>query len=109
MGEVNENKGASFSSEKKGVDFIVFLTGLVAEGLVALGAMEHPATKKMEKDLDHASMVIDTMELLKTKTSGNLTKEEEENLEAAMYQLRMVYLAEMGGKSGDSETGEKKS
>ncbi|MDP8298837.1 MAG: DUF1844 domain-containing protein [Candidatus Tantalella remota] len=81
------------STEAIKVDFTGFLSGLMAEGLIALGVIEHPHDQKMHKDLRHATMVIDTIALLKEKTEGNLTKEEAVAIEGALHQLRMMYVA----------------
>lgn len=75
------------------VDFTVFLSGLIAEGLASLGLFKHPAAEGIKKDLRHAGLVIDTLDMIKEKTKGNLTKEEEEGLEQSLHQLRMAYLS----------------
>lgn len=75
------------------VDFTVFLSGLVAEGLASLGLLKHPAAEGIKKDLRHAGLVVDTLDMIKNKTKGNLTKEEEESLEQALHQLRMAYVS----------------
>lgn len=72
--------------------FPVFVAGLMAEGLMAMGVMEHPAGGKIDKNLDHAEMVIDTLVMLKDKTSGNLAKEEADYLEQVIHQIRMAYI-----------------
>ena len=75
-------------NKPQGTDFMVFVSGLMAEGLMSLGLMEHPVTKKMEKDLKHASMVIDILVMLGEKTNGNLTKVESDSLAEIISQLR---------------------
>ena len=85
---MNENQNPNFSS------FTMFISGLMAEGLVSLGAMEHPITKKQEKNLTHASFVIDTLEMLQEKTKGNLDDQENSSLEEVLHQLRMLYVSE---------------
>jgi hypothetical protein len=72
--------------------FPVFVAGLMAEGLMAVGVMELPGSGKTEKDLGHAEMVIDTLAMLKEKTSGNLEKEEADHLEQVIHQMRMAYV-----------------
>ena len=96
------------------VNFTVFISGLLMEGLAALGLVKHPIADKVQKDLRHAGTIIDVLTMLKEKTTGNLTKEESDNLEEAIHHLRMGYVASMekgpGGDNGKkSEDKEKKS
>lgn len=73
--------------------FGLFISGLMMEGLIALGEVEHPVTKKKEPDLKHATFVIDTLAMLKEKTKNNLSGEEDGALEAVLYDLRMRFVA----------------
>lgn len=86
------------------VNFTVFVSGLMMEGLAALGLMKHPIAGTIQKDLRHAGTVIDALIMLKEKTTGNLTKEELDNLEEAIHHLRMGYVASMEkGAGGNSK------
>lgn len=82
------------------VDFTIFLSGLMAEGLMALGVIKNPLTKEKHKDLRHASMVIDTMGMLREKTKGNLDGEESQSLDQALHQLRLLYVQQLNTGSG---------
>ncbi|NQT33389.1 MAG: DUF1844 domain-containing protein [Candidatus Omnitrophica bacterium] len=77
------------------INFSGFISGLVTEGLAALGLVDHPALKGVPKNLQHASFVIDTMEMLKKKTQGNLDTEEDKILEESIHQLRILYITEL--------------
>lgn len=81
------------------MNFTAFISGLMAEGMVALGLMKNPVTQKTRKEMVHADMVVDTLTMLKEKTAGNLTDEESGNLGAVLHQLRMMYVAETGKAS----------
>ncbi len=88
------SEGHSAEAEKGiEVNFILFISGLMMEGLIALGEVEHPVTKKKEPNLLHSKFIIDTLDMLKEKTKNNLTKEEGEALDAVLYELRMRYVA----------------
>ncbi len=78
------------------INFQTFVFSLNASALVQLGAMEDPATAKKEKNLPLAKQTIDMLSMLKEKTAGNLTKEEEELLKHILYDLRMRYVKEKG-------------
>jgi hypothetical protein len=74
-------------------DFSFFITTLSIQASIALGAMPNPVTQKKEENLNQAKLIIDTMGMLKEKTQGNLSAEEDSLLENLLYELRMQYLA----------------
>ena len=82
-------------AKKFEINFSGFISGLVTEGLASLGLVNHPALKDVPKNLQHASFVIDTLEMLKKKTQGNLDKEEEKVLDESTHQLRILYVTEL--------------
>ena len=66
--------------------------------LLSLGAIPHPATGKRTRDLEVAKHYIDTLAILQAKTKGNLTAEEQQLLDNALYQVRMAYVQATGAK-----------
>lgn len=64
------------------------------EGMVALGKMLNPATNEITRSLEHARYVIDVLDIIKEKTSGNLTSEEERFLEQTISTLKLNFLEE---------------
>ena len=74
------------------INFNVFVSGLMAEGLIALGAMKNPLTKEVKKDIEHASQVIGVIGMLQEKTKGNLSEQEEKALANMVGQVRMAYV-----------------
>lgn len=81
------------------VTFGLFLSGLIMEAFIALGDLEHPATKKKELSVPHAKFIIETLAMLKEKTKNNLTKEEDTSLESVLYDLRMRFVSKAGTAS----------
>ena len=75
--------------------FTVFLSSMSMQAMIALGKLENPLTKKIEKNLEQARFLIDTLGIIKEKTKGNLTKEEEDFLEESLFNLRMLYVEEV--------------
>jgi hypothetical protein len=73
-------------------DFKFFLTTLGMQAWISLGILPNPATEKTEENLNQAKYIIDCLELLETKTKGNLDKEEAELLENLLYELRIGYV-----------------
>ncbi len=78
-------------------DFRTFLAGLYTQTLMALGEVEHPVTKEKCKALPEASFLIDTIDMLRDKTEGNLTSDEQGYLNALLHDLRMRYVEATGG------------
>lgn len=60
-----------------------------------LGKVMNPVTNKIERDLDQAKFSIDTISMLKAKTKGNLTPQEEEYLGKVLFELQMNYVDEL--------------
>ena len=81
-------------------DFNFFITTLALQASISLGVMANPATNQKEENTAQAKFIIDTLGMLKEKTKGNLTKEEETLLENVVYELRMQYLSksQQGGE-----------
>jgi hypothetical protein len=73
--------------------FELLLTTLATEVLVALGQVPHPATGQAEPRRNQAKYLIDTIEVLKEKTRGNLTADEDQLTENILHQLRMIFVA----------------
>jgi len=57
-----------------------------------LGEIEDPFAQKLVKNLPLAKQTIDLIGMLKEKTKGNLTSEEEKIIEYVLYDLRMRYV-----------------
>lgn len=72
--------------------FLQFVSGLAAQTLMHLGAMENPITGATDVDLPNARYSIDILAVLQEKTAGNLTEEEEEYLRLAIRDLRLRYI-----------------
>ena len=76
-------------------DRFEFLVGfLTAWAWQALGKVPHPATGKIEQNLETARRVIDVLEMVSVKTAGNLSQEERRLLDQALTDLRLNYVDE---------------
>jgi len=80
-------------------DFSFFISTLAMQVSIFLGQMPNPVTNKIEENLPQAKFIIDTLDMLKDKTKGNLNAEEDNLLENALYNLRMLYLEKTKNKS----------
>ena len=82
--------------EPEGVDFTMLINAMAQPALLYLGEIPHPATGQATVDLEGARIQIDMLDLLRVKSRGNLTPQEEGLLESVLYQLRMRYVARSG-------------
>lgn len=87
----NEDKKESANYDIK-VDFSAFILSLSSTVLVAVGEIPDPITKETKKNIRAAKQMIDIINMLKDKTKGNLTKEEDELIQNLCFELKMKYL-----------------
>ena len=73
-------------------NFQLIVSTFATQGAVALGQIANPATGEKEADLLQAKFAIDLLQVLKEKTKGNCTPEEDKYIDDCLYQLRMVYI-----------------
>jgi hypothetical protein len=79
------------------VSFLNYIMSLGYQAMIFLGEVPHPMTGKNEKNIRQAKFLIDTLQLLKNKTKGNLSTQEEQLLSSSLYELQMKYV-EVSGK-----------
>ncbi|MDA1272877.1 MAG: DUF1844 domain-containing protein [Verrucomicrobia bacterium] len=71
-----------------------------------LGKVPHPETKEAIKDLDSAKLIIDQLEMLQSKTKGNLNHQEDGLLKQSLMTLRMAFVEAVDEKPGSSPSSE---
>ncbi len=77
------------------IDFITFILSLSTSVMVHLGEAPHPdGTKRAELEL--ARQTVDIIGMLKDKTAGNLTADEDKLVSELLYDLRMRYVQARG-------------
>ncbi len=89
---VNKQQEENKKQELPEVNFSMFILSLNTSALVHLGQIPDPLTQEKKVDLPLARHTIDTLQMLREKTKGNLTKEEERLLDSILYELRILYL-----------------
>ena len=82
--------------------FLQLVLGLSQAGMVALGKLMNPMTRKLEVNLEAARDTIDTLEAIEARTRGNLESDEERVLRQALTDLRLNYVQEMKKAGGHS-------
>jgi hypothetical protein len=83
----------SEESERPQVSFIAFVFSLASNAAVHFGDLPDPLTNETRPpDLEAAAQLIDLLAMLEEKTRGNLSAEERQLLEQAIFELRMRYV-----------------
>ncbi len=93
---MNEEKNAALFAQ-----LVIMFQGACMQHL---GKIKNPMTDAIEKDLEQAQAMIDLLEMLKARTHGNLTKEEDHFLTNVLRELKLNYVDE-AGKKDQSTTG----
>jgi hypothetical protein len=87
------------SDGKSPIDFYTFVLSLGSSVFVHLGESPNPETgEPLPPNLPFAQQTIDILDMLREKTRGNLTPEEEKFLENLLTDLRLRYVAKATGK-----------
>jgi uncharacterized protein DUF1844 len=81
---------------------MMFMAGLHAQALMFLGVLPDPSTGKQARNEANARHLIDTIELLAEKMTGNLTDEESQYTEQVLYDLRMRFVQPPSESAGDA-------
>ena len=96
---------APAGSQMPPASFDMLITTMATEAMVSLGQIPHPGTNQASPNLDHAGYFIDTLQVLKDKTKGNLTPDEDAALDGLIHQLQMAFVA-VKGQPGAGGAGE---
>ncbi|MFA5624525.1 MAG: DUF1844 domain-containing protein [Bradymonadales bacterium] len=82
------------SDEGRSITFTDFILSLSTNAMAALGKIDDEAFIDYPRDPAMAKTNIDLLVLLREKTKGNLSDEEEKLLQSLLYDLQMLYLQE---------------
>jgi hypothetical protein len=89
--------------------FVEILQMIVVQASIGLGGYQDPQSgQNIPPNLEVAKHYIDLLELLQTKTQGNLEDNEKKALEQILHELRMAFVqvTQGGGQAGaPGETG----
>jgi len=80
--------------EKQQLMFVQLVTSLHAGALQQMGKIKNPVTDKIERNLEQAEFTIDLLDMLKEKTKGNLTADEEKFLNTVISELKLNFVDE---------------
>ena len=98
----DEKRGETFvmrgeaSPASSAIAFNTFIIGLASTTLIHLGEAANPDTGRTERNLELARESLELLSMLREKTRGNLTEEEEGFLVQAVPQLQLLYVRKAG-------------
>lgn len=75
--------------------FLQLILQFQTSAMVGMGKLKNPITDKIEIDLDAAKVAIDMIDMLKEKTKGNLTEDEERFITNVSRDLKLNYVFEL--------------
>ena len=80
--------------------------------MMSMGKIKNPVTDRIDRNLEHAKIYIDTLDMLLAKTKGNLSEYEEKFLIETLKDLKLNYVDEVDKDkkktSGEKEKSEEK-
>jgi Domain of unknown function (DUF1844) len=92
MNDKTPSPGAAGREEFLSALFANMIIQQTNMAMMLLGRVAHPETGEIIQDLESAKMFIDQLEMLETKTKGNLNKQEDALLKQALAALHMAFV-----------------
>ena len=91
-GSVSAEPASKEEAAEPQLDFFNYIASLGFQAMIFLGEMPNPITNQPEKNLKQAKFLIDTLVLIREKTTGNLSKEEAELLNGSIFELQRRFV-----------------
>jgi hypothetical protein len=93
--------GESFTMQHSDeqLTFSAFVLGLASSALIHLGVHQNPETGAITVDLTLARQSIDVLALLREKTRGNLSAEEEQLFSSVLSDLKLRFVEKSHSKA----------
>lgn len=79
-------------AQNPGTAFSDFVEPLIAQAYMSLGMLRNPYSAKPQIDTGAARQMIEILTMLKDKTKGNLTPEEEDFLSTHLGELKLAFV-----------------
>lgn len=91
------------SNQKDGAYFLQLVLTFQSAAWQQMGKLKNPLTDKVERDLNQARFSIDMLEMIRSKTRGNLTENEQQFLNRSISELQLNYIAEVDKEKKEKE------
>lgn len=86
------NKSIADKAQNPGTPFADFVEPLIAQAYVSLGMLRDPYGQKPKIDVTAARQMIEMVTMLKDKTAGNLTPDEDDFLTTHLGELKLAFV-----------------
>jgi len=86
------NKSIADKAQNPGTPFADFVEPLIAQTYVSLGMLRDPYGQKPKVDAGAARQMIEILTMLKDKTAGNLTPDEDDFLSTHLGELKLAFV-----------------
>lgn len=100
----NENQPPAQGDQSEELNFSNYVASLGFQALIFMGEIPNPVTEQAEKNLPQSKFLIDTLILLREKTKGNLTEQEDKLLNGAIYELQVKFIEVLKKEQGGEIT-----
>ena len=70
--------------------------------MMSMGKLKNPMTDKIERNLEYAKFAIDTLDMLKEKTKGNLSDYEDRFITEVIRELKLNYVDEVNKEKAEA-------
>jgi len=95
--------------DQKNTQFFLYLvSSFELAAMQQMGKLKNPMLDKIERNLQQAQFSIELLDMLKLKTKGNLSSDEENFLEHVLAQLKLNYVEEIEREKKEKQTAEDK-
>ncbi|MBL8012425.1 MAG: DUF1844 domain-containing protein [Candidatus Omnitrophica bacterium] len=103
--EETEGQAPAQGDQGEELNFSNYVASLGFQALIFMGEIPNPVTEQPEKNLSQSKFLIDTLILLREKTKGNLTEQEDKLLNGAIYELQVKFMEVLKRENGGEITG----
>jgi hypothetical protein len=86
------NKSIADKAQNPGTPFADFVEPLIAQAYVSLGMLRDPYGQKPKIDVAAARQMIEMVTMLRDKTAGNLTPDEDDFLATHLGELKLAFV-----------------
>lgn len=82
------------TNEKHQRLFVQLISSLHGAALMQMGKIKNPVTGALERHLDQAEVSIDMLDMLKERTKGNLSPDEEKFISTVISEVKLNFVDE---------------
>lgn len=82
------------NTEKQQMLFVQLISSLHGAALMQMGKMKNPASDTLERNLEQAELTIEMLDMLKERTKGNLSNDEDKFVSSVISEVKLNYVDE---------------